>query len=303
MKAVIYKSTGSWYAARGEDGITRASRLAGKMKLDREISSSNPIAVGDKVTIQPEPGQEEAVISEIQERENYMVRASPNPRYQRQVLAANLDQVILLASLRQPFTPPGFIDRFLVTAEAYHIPALLLFNKTDIYREKDWLKFGRIEEVYGKMGYPVLQISAAEEKVSPMIRGPLKDKTTLIAGNSGAGKSTVINQLIPGLNLKTQNVSDWSGKGMHTTTFAEMFDLPFGGRLIDTPGIREWGIVDMDKKELSQYFLDIKPYLGQCKFNNCLHFNEPGCAVKQAVVDQHIDALRFESYLSILESL
>ncbi len=303
MKATIYKSTGSWYSAHCEDGVVRPSRLAGKMKLDHEISSSNPIAVGDRVRLHSEDGQDSAVISEIEERENYMVRASPNPRYQRQVLAANLDQVVLLASLRQPFTPRGFIDRFLVTAEAYHIPALLMFNKTDIYQEKDWLKFDNIREIYGRMGYPVLKFSALKEEVTLQVQRLLKDKTTLIAGNSGAGKSTFINTLIPGLNQKTQNISNWSEKGVHTTTFAEMFDLPFGGRLIDTPGIREWGLLDIEKAELSQYFLDLQPYLNQCKFNNCLHVNEPGCAVKQAVAEGKIELKRFESYLIILDSI
>lgn len=303
MKATIYKSTGSWYAAYCDDGLFRKCRLAGKMKLDREISSSNPIAVGDEVILQQEEQQDTAVITAIGERENYMVRASPHQQVQRHVLAANIDQAVLLATLRDPITSRGFIDRFLVTAAAYHVPAVVLFNKADIYKEKEHKQLADLQHTYGKMDYPVLQISATSEKPSEAVADLLKNKMTLLAGHSGVGKSTLINQLIPEQHLKTSPVSNWSGKGLHTTTFAEMFDLSFGGRLIDTPGVREWGIVDMEKTELSHYFLDMQSLLTECKFNNCLHVDEPGCAVKKAVAEGIIDPLRFDSYLSILASL
>lgn len=303
MEAIIYKSTGSWYLAQYRDKALIKCRLAGKLKLDREISSSNPVAVGDKVTLLPEAGQESAIITGIHERDNYMVRASPHQQVQRQVLAANIDQAILLATLRDPVTSRGFIDRFLVTAAVYHIPAILIFNKTDIYKEKETKQLEAIRQTYETMEYPVLNISATEKQLPETLLNILQDKTTLLAGHSGSGKSTLINHFIPDRKQKTKEVSNWSGKGLHTTTFSEMFDLPFGGRLIDSPGIREWGLVDIEKTELSQYFLDMRPFLTSCKFNNCLHLNEPGCAVKRAVVEGHIDPLRFDSYLSILDSL
>ncbi len=302
MKATIYKSTGSWYLAHNEGKGFIKCRLAGKLKLDREISSSNPIAVGDHVEITPEEHQDTAVITHILERKNYIVRASPHQKIRRQVLASNIDQAVLLATLRYPLTSRGFIDRFLVTAAAYHVPAILIFNKTDTYREKEQEQLALIKETYGKMDYKVLATSFKKESLSSL-HSILKDKMSLLAGHSGVGKSTLINQLIPQKSLKTQDVSQWSGKGLHTTTFSEMFDLPSGGKIIDTPGIREWGLVDMEATELSHYFKDMQPYIGHCKFNNCLHLDEPGCVVKEAVAEAEIDFSRFESYLSILASL
>lgn len=303
MKGTIYKSTGSWYVARCADGRYRKCRLAGKLKLDEAISSSNPVAVGDIVRLLQEDQQETAVITEILDRENYIVRASPHQQVRRQVLAANVDRAVLVVTLRDPVTSRGFIDRFLVTAAAYHIPATLLFNKADLYQEKEQRLLRAIQQTYSAMDYLILPASAISGKLPPELLRLLPNSTTLLAGHSGSGKSTLINQLIPDQNLKTRPVSKWSGKGLHTTTFAAMFDLPSGGRVIDTPGIREWGLVDIDQTELSQYFLDMQPLLNDCKFNNCLHVNEPGCAVKQAVAEGVIDPLRFDSYLAILASL
>lgn len=304
MKATIYKSTGSWYAVKGPDGRLWQSRIAGKMKIDEEITSTNPVAVGDEVEIDIEDEkQKTAIISEVYPRNNYIIRTSPHSRYKNHIIAANIDQAVLIATLRDPKTSQGFIDRYLVTAAAYHIPAILIFNKQDLYHEKETRHFGEWKAMYNEMDYPVLLASALHGEGLEEIKNILAGKTSLFAGHSGVGKSTLINDLIPDLKLRTQYVSDWSGKGVHTTTFAEMYELPSGGRIIDTPGIRELGIVDMDKTELSHYFLDMQPYLNDCRFNNCLHLDEPGCAVKEAVVEGKINAERYGSYLAMLTTL
>lgn len=280
------------------------ARIAGKMKMDEEITSTNPVAVGDIVEIEIEDkAQKTAIINEVCSRNNYIIRTSPHSRFKNHIVAANLDQAVLIATLRNPKTSRGFIDRYLVTAAAYHVPALIIFNKQDLYRDKELNLFEVWRDIYMAMRYPVLITSALNKSGLEEIKSVLKDKTSLFAGHSGVGKSTIINDLIPDLELKTQFVSDWSGKGLHTTTFAEMYELPFGGRIIDTPGIRELGIVDMDKAELSHYFLDMQPYLSGCRFNNCLHTNEPGCAVQEAVREGKINEGRFESYLTMLATL
>ena len=273
------------------------------MKLDKAIGSSNPVAVGDVVDLQLEAKQDTAVITTIHERENYMVRASPQKHIKRQILAANIDQAVLLATLKAPVTSRGFLDRFLVTAAAYHIPAVLLFNKMDLYGDKERARLEEIRRIYGTLQYPVLSLSVTETALPDALYEQLKNKTSLLAGHSGVGKSSLINALLPERELKTQQVSQWSGKGMHTTTYAEMFDLPFSGKLIDTPGVREWGIVDIPPTELAHYFLDLRPFVGHCRFNNCLHIDEPGCAVKAAVVREEVDGLRYDSYCAILFSL
>jgi len=304
LKATIYKSTGSWYAAKTPEGGIWQCRIAGKMKIDEDITSTNPVAVGDFVEMEVEnEAQGTAVITTIHPRHNYIIRSSPHSRYKNHIVAANLDQAILIATLKEPRTSQGFIDRFLVTAAAYHVPAVLIFNKQDLYHQKENERFGMWKEMYESMSYPVFLVSALKEEGLEAVRGILAGKTSLFAGHSGVGKSTLINDLIPELELKTQYVSDWSGKGMHTTTFAEMFELPFEGRIIDTPGIRELGIVDMDKTELSHYFLEMQQYLTECRFNNCLHVNEPGCAVRRAVAEGRINGDRYESYLAMLVTL
>lgn len=302
MQATIYKSTGSWYTAKTVAGDFVQARIKGIFKLD-DITSTNPIAVGDEVMLEPEDGQQTMMITGIIERKNYIVRLSPHGRHKKHIVAANMDQALLICTLKEPRTSRGFIDRFLVTAAAYHVPVVLVFNKQDVYRTKEMEKFAEIKEIYEAIGYQVLLTAVGAGDGLQEIGNVLQGKTSLIAGHSGVGKSTIINQVVPGLQLRTKNVSDWSGKGMHTTTFAEMFDLPDGGRLIDTPGVREFGIVDIAKSELSHYFLEMQAYLSQCQFNNCLHMNEPGCAVKNAVEEGEIDMERYLNYATILDSI
>jgi ribosome biogenesis GTPase len=303
MKALVYKSTGSWYVTKAADGSAYNARMKGVFKIDG-ITSTNPVAVGDEVEIQPEDGAEQtAMITDILPRRNYITRQSPSHKMHHHIVAANIDQSIIFATLKEPRTSQGFIDRFLVTSEAYHVPALIIFNKTDIYRKKELDKFEDLADMYTSIGYPVFGMSVKQNEGLEEIKSLLKDKTTLMSGHSGVGKSSFINSLFPQFQLKTQDVSGWSGKGMHTTTFAEMFDLPEGGRIIDTPGMREFGIVDMSKQELSHYFPEMRALLQDCQFNNCLHINEPGCAIKKAVEDGRIDAERYVSYWNILDSI
>jgi len=306
LQATIYKSTGSWYTAKTTTGEVFQARIKGVMKIDEDITSTNPIAVGDVVEIVREDGDataQNAMITEIADRRNYIVRSSPHKKNQKHIVAANLDQAMLICTVKEPRTSNGFMDRFLVTAAAYHIPVVLVFNKRDIYKEKDLDKFAELQALYEDIGYKVLLVSAEKEQGIDELIAEMKDKTTLMSGHSGVGKSSLINRLLPGLDLRTKAVSGWSGKGLHTTTYAEMYDLPAGGKLIDTPGVREFGIVDISKPELSHYFLEMQPYLTQCQFNNCLHINEPGCAVKAAVEAGEIDVNRYVSYASILETI
>ncbi len=302
MQATVYKSTGSWYVVKGDDNKVYKARIKGKFKIDN-LASTNPIAVGDRVTIENENDAESIVITEILERKNYIVRTSPHNKNQHHIVASNLDQTLLFATLRDPKTSTGFIDRFLITAEAYHIPAIIVYNKTDLLKEKDRVKLDEIRARYEKIGYRFLALSLHDQHGLEDIMEVLQNKVTLLSGHSGVGKSTFINHLFPDFKLRTQDVSSWSGKGMHTTTFAEMFDLPGGGCIIDTPGIRELGLVDINRKELSHYFPEMRGLLNQCQFNNCTHVNEPGCAIKNAIGEDGIDPERYLSYLNIMESI
>lgn len=289
--------------ARAEDGRVYNARIKGVFKID-EISSTNPVAVGDEVELEVEAVQEaSAVITKIYDRRNYVVRVSPHNKRQQHIIASNVDQSLLIATLKEPKTSQGFMDRFLVSCEAYHIPAVVVFNKSDIYRKKERQLFDDMQKMYEEIGYSVVLTSILEEKGMDKIRELLHDKTSLLSGHSGVGKSSFINALFPGFGLRTQEVSGWSGKGMHTTTFAEMFDLPGGGRVIDTPGVREFGLVDISKQELSQYFPEMRALLNDCQFNNCMHINEPGCAVKAAVSAGTITPDRYASYLTILDTI
>lgn len=306
MQATIYRSTGSWYTAKTDTGEIFQARIKGIMKRDGDITSTNPIAVGDVVEIVREDGDanaNNAMITKIEDRRNYIVRSSPHKKGQKHIVAANMDQAMLICTVKEPRTSNGFMDRFLVTAAAYHIPVVLVFNKRDIYKEKDLDKFAELQALYEDIGYKVLLVSAETQDGIDTLTEEMKDKTTLMSGHSGVGKSSLINRLLPGLDLRTKAVSGWSGKGLHTTTYAEMYDLPVGGKLIDTPGVREFGVVDIPKTELSHYFLEMQPYITQCQFNNCLHMNEPGCAVKAAVDAGDIDVDRYVSYASILDSI
>lgn len=304
MRAVVYKSTGSWYIVKNELGQVFNARIKGKFKIDN-ITSTNPIAVGDVVNIENEEDIESTVITAIEERRNYINRTSPHNKNQHHIVASNLDQTLLIATIKDPKTSTGFIDRFLITAEAYRVPAIIVFNKIDLLKSKDLEKLDEIKKRYEDIGYKVLAVSIKENKGLDEIREILKNKTTLLSGHSGVGKSTFINHLFPEYNLRTKDVSDWSGKGMHTTTFAEMFDLKDGGSIIDTPGIRELGLFDMDKRELAHYFPEMRAIMHDCQFNNCVHINEPGCAIKNAVELPHnsISMERYISYLTIFESI
>ncbi|HEY5463610.1 MAG TPA: ribosome small subunit-dependent GTPase A [Hanamia sp.] len=302
MKALVYKSTGSWYIIKNEKGEVYNARIKGKFKID-DITSTNPIAVGDVVEADIEEGDESIVISKIYERKNYITRQSPHNKHLHHIVAANLDQSILLATLKDPKTSAGFMDRFLVASEAYHVPAIIVFNKTDLYKEKEKVKFENIRSIYEKIGYPVYSMSINQNSGIKEVKELLKDKTTLLSGHSGVGKSSFINSILPENISKTQEVSEWSGKGLHTTTFAEMFDLHFGGKIIDTPGMREFAMMDIEPHELSHYFPEMKALINNCRFNNCIHIEEPGCAVKIAVEENKISTERYFSYLNILDSI
>ena len=303
MKGTIYKSTGSWYSVKGEDAAFYKARLKGKFKMDG-ITSTNPIAVGDEVAFEMEDELENRVmITELFPRRNYVNRISPANRRMHHIIASNLDQSLLVATLKDPRTSVGFIDRFLVTCEAFHIPAIVLFNKADIYGEQEMALFEERKAMYQGVGYKVLLTSVRTKEGIDVLRDVLHDRMTLISGHSGVGKSSLINEILENENIRTSEVSDWSGKGMHTTTFAEMYDLPKGGRLIDTPGMREFAIADISKQELSHYFPEMRAVMNDCQFNDCMHINEPGCAVKKAVIKGEIHEERYVSYLTILDSI
>jgi ribosome biogenesis GTPase len=268
------------------------------------ITSTNPIAVGDEVAFEMEDELENRVmITDLFPRRNYVNRISPANRRMHHIIASNLDQSLLVATLKDPRTSVGFIDRFLVTCEAFHIPAIVLFNKADIYGEQETELFENRKAMYESVGYKVLLTSVRTKEGIDLLRDVLHDKMTLISGHSGVGKSSLINEILENENIRTSEVSDWSGKGMHTTTFAEMYDLPKGGRLIDTPGMREFAIADISKQELSHYFPEMRAVMNDCQFNDCMHINEPGCAVKKAVFNGNIHEERYVSYLTILDSI
>jgi len=302
MKALVYKSTGSWYIIKNEKGEVYNARIKGKFKID-DITSTNPIAVGDVVEADIEEGDESIVISKIYERTNYITRQSPHNKHLHHIVAANLDQSILLATLKDPKTSAGFMDRFLVASEAYHVPTIIVFNKTDLHTIKEKEKFENLKSIYERIGYPVYAMSINQNSGINEVKELLKDKTTLLSGHSGVGKSSFINSILPENISKTQEVSEWSGKGLHTTTFAEMLDLPFGGKIIDTPGMREFAMMDIEPHELSHYFPEMKALINNCRFNNCIHIEEPGCAVKIAVEENKISTERYLSYLNILDSI
>jgi ribosome biogenesis GTPase len=302
MTGIVYKSTGSWYSVKDAAGKFWNTRIKGVLKLD-DITSTNPVAVGDVVDFNIETDEQAGTITKIHDRKNHINRQSPRHKHQQHIVASNVDQSLLLATIREPRTSQGFIDRFLVATEMYHVPAIILFNKMDVYKEKDQQQFAALKEMYEKVGYRVLGISIKLKQGVDEVEALLKGKITLLSGHSGVGKSTFINAVMPGSKIKTQDLSGWSGKGQHTTTFAEMFDLPGGGQVIDTPGMREFGLTGVDRQELSGYFPEMRSRLNDCQFNNCLHINEPGCAVKEAVAEGEISEDRYVSYYNILESI
>lgn len=303
MTGLVYKSTGSWYSLRDGEGNAWNARVKGKLRIDDEISSSNPIAVGDTVVFEPEGEKGTAIMSGVEQRRNYIVRVSPQNRNQKHIVAANLDLAVLVATLATPRTSMGFVDRFLITAEAYHIPALVVLNKADVLNEADQPLLDHWKKVYASAGYEVLPTVALQPESVAVLSQKLAGKTALFSGHSGVGKSTLISALLPDLNLRTKEVSDWSGKGQHTTTFAEMFDGPNGSRIIDTPGVKEFGLIDFEREELSHYFPEMRAVLANCRFNNCLHLDEPGCAVKAALGAGSVSEDRYISYRNILETI
>lgn len=303
MRGLVYKSTGSWYILRDEEGKFWNARTKGVLKLD-DITSTNPVAVGDWVELEIESeAAGTALITTIEDRFNYINRQSPRQKHQHHIVAANLDQSAVIVTLREPRTSQGFIDRFLVACEMYHVKPLIVFNKSDLYRDKEMNLYASLYDMYTAVGYPVLLVSAEKQEGINELNELLRNKVTLLSGHSGVGKSSLLNLLVPGIDRKTQDISGWSGKGQHTTTFAEMFDLPNEGKVIDTPGMREFGLVDISKQELSHYFPEMRDRIHHCQFNNCQHYNEPGCAVKAAVGEGLIHEDRYVSYLTILDSI
>jgi ribosome biogenesis GTPase / thiamine phosphate phosphatase len=303
LKAIVYKSTGNWYLLKNEENVFIKARIKGKFKIDGR-TSSNPIAVGDTVEYDIENEVEQTgIIHTIHDRKNYINRQSPANKHAHHIIASNLDQCLLFATLKDPRTSLGFIDRFLITAEAYQIPAIVVFNKADIYGEKEMALYEHIKNIYTNCGYKVILQSLVNKIGVAELQSELNNKVTLISGHSGVGKSTFINTIFPEFALRTQLVSDWSGKGLHTTTFAEMFDLPTGGSIIDTPGIRELGLVDIKKVELAHYFPEMKKVISKCQYNDCLHYNEKTCGVKAALNANDISEERYVSYLGLMEEI
>ncbi|WP_027302963.1 ribosome small subunit-dependent GTPase A [Rudanella lutea] len=301
QKGLVIRSTGSWYDIRNEDGHVYQGRLKGKFKI-KGLKVTNPIAVGDRVQFEVEDITENtAVILDIDPRENYIIRQSVHKTAHGHILAANIDQAVMLATLTLPRTSLGFIDRFLVTAEAFRIPTTVVFNKTDILNDEGLAYQQEIMDMYESIGYRCMATSATEGDGVEAFRQLLDHKITLLSGHSGVGKSSLVNAIAPDLNLRTNEVSTFANKGVHTTTFAEMFELAPDTFIIDTPGIKELGLVDMAKEEISHYFPEMRDRLNQCRFNNCLHVNEPGCAVKEAVGEGDIAESRYMSYLSMLD--
>lgn len=302
MTGIVYKSTGSWYTIKTENNQFYDCRIKGKFRI-KGIKSTNPIAVGDVVDFELDETSDETIglIHNIHERTNYIVRKSVNLSKQSHIIASNIDIVFLLVTINNPVTTSSFIDRFLVTAEAYHIKAVLVFNKIDTYDEATLEEQLYLQYVYTQIGYECIRISATAKKGLDELKQMMEGKVCMFSGHSGVGKSTLVNALEPKLNLKTKEISDLHQQGQHTTTFAEMFDLSFGAKIIDTPGIRGFGIVDMEKSEIKGYFPEFFALEDQCKFNNCLHKDEPYCAVKKALEEDKIAWSRYNSYLQILE--
>lgn len=299
MNGLVIKNTGSWYTVRTDKGSNVECKIKGSFRL-KGIRSTNPVAVGDRVTI-VRNAEDTAFITDIEDRKNYIIRKSSNLSKQSHIIASNVDQAFLVVTVNYPQTSTTFIDRFLASAEAYRVPVVLLFNKTDILLPEDLEYQALMIHQYETVGYKCLSVSAFDENIAVTLQPLLKDKITLFSGNSGVGKSTLLNTLMPGLNLRTAEISEAHNTGMHTTTFSEMLPLPYGGWAIDTPGIKGFGTFDMEPEEICGYFKEIFKFSKDCRFRNCTHTHEPGCAVRKAVEDHYIAESRYNSYLSMLE--
>ncbi len=300
MQGTLLKSTGSWYTVRLDSGELMECRIRGKFRT-KGIKNTNPVAVGDRVEIEQEENEVTGLIVGIEERKNYIIRKSVNLSKQTHIIAANIDQALLMITVAHPKTFTGFIDRFLVTAEAYSIPVVLLFNKIDIYTDEELGELALLLDTYERIGYQCIDISVNKGYHIDEVKALMKDKVTLISGNSGVGKSSLINKIDNQLDLKTNKVSESNRSGQHTTTFAEMHELQMGGFIIDTPGIKGFGLVDMEPEEIGDYFPEIFELKSECKFHNCMHVDEPQCAVKTAVEEGEIAWSRSESYMKFLE--
>jgi len=299
MKGIVIKSTGSWYTVRQADGTSLDCKLKGQFRI-WDIKTTSPVAVGDRVIYEYIPGRKIGWITQILDRDNYIIRKSKKLSKVSHIIASNVDQAFLIATLVMPRTSTGFIDRFLVTAEAYHIPAHIVFNKIDLYDDSLRHEHERLKTIYTKVGYGVFKVSALTGEGVVTLTSSLAGQSNLFAGHSGVGKSALINLIIPGLHIKTQEISSYHLKGVHTTTFAEMYGLPGGGFIIDTPGIREFGLIDFKKEEVAERFPEMRALMDQCQFNNCTHVHEPNCAVIKALERGDIDPGRYRNYLSIL---
>lgn len=299
MTGLVIKNTGSWYLVRTDEGNDIECKVKGNFRL-KGIRSTNPVAVGDRVSIVVN-NEGTALITEIEDRKNYIIRRSSNLSKQSHIIAANLDLCFLIVTVNHPVTSTVFIDRFLASAEAYRVPVNLIFNKTDIYTEEEAEYMDALIALYDHIGYPGIKISALQNSGLETLKERITGKITLFSGHSGVGKSTLINTLIPDAELKTGAISGYHGKGMHTTTFSEMIELPQGGFIIDTPGIKGFGTIDMEKNEIFHFFPDIFRFSKDCRFNNCIHINEPGCAVREAVEKHYISESRYKSYLNMMD--
>lgn len=302
LQGTVIKSTGSWYDVEGIDGVIYKSRIKGRFRLDG-LKLTNPIAVGDKVIIKVSAYEDAATITDILPRDNYVVRSSPRKRHHVHLLASNVDQAMLIVTMVEPKLKQGFIDRFLVMTEPYDIPAIIVFNKADLYDDKASATYEELRDLYIDIGYQVILVSATEHTGLVELKAILTDKVTLIAGQSGVGKSTIVNAIEPDLELRTGDISDYSGKGQHTTTFAEMHHLSFGGSIVDTPGIKTLAFNHLEVMDVAHNFKEFFRLSEDCRFNNCTHRNEPGCAVKDAIESGDVSPLRYINYNLLVEEV
>jgi len=296
LTGTVYQSTGKWYSVKLTSGKIVQCRLKGKLRLE-DSDTTNPVAVGDKVGIELDGADH--TITEIHKRDNYIIRSSPRHARKNHIIASNIEQSLLVASLKQPKTRLGFIDRFLVSCEMYHVPAILIFNKKDLYTKKDFQKFEALKNLYESIGYPTYLTSIEDGESIEVVRNLLKNKNTLISGQSGVGKSSILNAIETELDIKTKVVSNYNEKGQHTTTYATMYDLSFGGQVIDTPGIKMFKLINLEPEEVGHYFPEIRVLLNGCKFDNCSHLNEPKCKVLETYENGLIDENRFITYQNI----